>query len=109
MDTVASFAADLRLGQLKGVIALVLTFLCWGVAGPAFKLVHVHPLVRLSWRGQASLIFIAPFAINELVKLGPERRQELLTRRKLAGFLMVGTSMFGIFVTWNYAISGPVG
>ena len=33
-----------------------------GVAGPSFKLVHVHPLVRLSWRGQASVCFVLPLA-----------------------------------------------
>ena len=35
-----------RLAPLHGALALLMTFLCWGVAGPSFKLVRAHPLAR---------------------------------------------------------------
>jgi hypothetical protein len=88
---------------------LLLSRAAQGVAGPSFKLVRAHPLVRLSWRGQASLVFIAPLTCYEVFhRMSAAERAQLVSKERLVGFLAVGTTMFGVFMCWNFALTGSV-
>lgn len=58
-------------------------------------------LLRLSWRGQASVCFSA---VPLCVVVVTSRAHRTTRRGALAGALAVGTCMFAMFVGWNYGI-----
>lgn len=88
---------------LVGVAHLTCAALSWGLAGPAFKQVDVDFLIRLVWRGQCSLVFITPLFVGTCVARPHVRTP--WSRETLKGILAVGTSMFAMFVGWNYGVS----
>jgi drug/metabolite transporter (DMT)-like permease len=94
---------DQHARALIGIAHLTLAALSWGLAGPAFKLVDVDFLIRLVWRGQCSLVFIAPLFAATCVARADTRTP--WSRETVKGIAAVGTSMFAMFVGWNYGVS----
>jgi len=86
-----------------GIIQLVCACLAWGLAGPAFKRVDVNFMIRLVWRGQCSMAFIAiPFA---LVLIFVKSTRAPWSKSTWTGIAAVGVSMYLMFVGWNYGVS----
>ena len=94
-----------------GTACMVLMTACWGIAAPTFKVVDVHPLVRLSWRAQTSLI--AAFPVAAAAEVGRRRQKRtpliklLATRRAVGAVVFTGTTLWLQFVTFNLCLSGP--
>jgi len=85
-----------------GVAAVACAMLAWGIGGPMFKEVRTSTsLLRLSWRGQASVVFMAAPLAHELSRREEARKP---SRETVCGIIAVGTSMFVMFVGWNYGL-----
>ena len=85
-----------------GVAALAGALLAWGIGGPMFKTVRTSTsLLRLSWRGQSSVVFMTAPLARELSRREEARKP---SRETMSGILAVGTSMFVMFVGWNYGV-----
>ena len=112
-----------------GALNVALMCLFWGVAAPTFKVVRrrtgrtdahrraltvgppnqtqvdVHPLVRLSWRAQASLVAAAPAtALAVASRKDPNQLplvELLYSRRTLVAVLATGTALWLQFVCFS--------
>jgi hypothetical protein len=91
---------------LAGIIALLGTTVLWGFSGPAFKAIDVHPVVRIMWRLQTSLLVAYPLcAIVLLRNTDPVtkrvgQRARLFTWHTLKWLCITGTLSLGVFLGW---------
>ena len=85
-----------------GALALLCATVSWGVGGPMFREVRAaSSVLRLSWRGQASVCFSAvPLGVVLLASSAHRATH----RGARLGALAVGTCMFAMFVGWNVGI-----
>lgn len=92
---------------IVGACAVAMAYASWGVGGPMFKRVDASSSVlRLSWRGQTSVIFTAVplyVTVSRARKTTPGlyASWSVETRKGIAS---VGMSMFVMFVCWNIGV-----
>jgi hypothetical protein len=89
-----------------GIMALLGTTLLWGFSGPAFKAIDVHPVVRIMWRLQTSLLVAYPLCAVVLIRNrdpvtdSGDQRARLFTWRTLKWLAITGTLSLGVFLGW---------
>lgn len=102
----ALFLTEMNRDAIVGACAVAMAYASWGVGGPMFKRVDASSSVlRLSWRGQTSVIFTAVPLLYTVVrarKTTPGYASWSVETRK--GIASVGTSMFVMFVCWNIGV-----
>ncbi len=83
---------------------LVLSILAVSSAGAVFQMIEVSPLLKASWRLQATSIVLFPLAIYQYLNLENDVKTKLFNSKNQLALLFSGTCLWLHFGSWVWSL-----